>query len=906
MLPKDRIGESEVRQPESSNREKVEDMVGQSNLTHSQFLIWLGQSLAPDAPLYNMIQTFTFDTSLDVEVFQAAFQALIDCSDALRTIVEEVNGVPQQRVLESLVQKMEWIDMSGHPDPEGAYQAWLDKRRARMHDLQTCLFDTALIQLGPTRFVWYLNQHHLITDGWSFVLVYRRMAELYEGALQTGGVTQNKLPAYADYVQHERMFRETAAFARTEKYWADKMVAPPRPLTFYDAAPGKPTHRTERVVCDLGAERTAQLKAIATEKGIQTLNLELSLYNLFVTLFTAYLHRLGGNNSLILGSPFHNRPTPAFKETIGVFIEVCPLRLDVSEADTFITLHQKVMRETMNVLLNALPGTSRAEYNRAYEVLLNFVNVTFPPFAGTQPEVEWVHSGYGDRDHALRLQIHDFNATGSYKLHFDFNTHVFTAEQRAFAVQHFLRMLDAFLEDRDQPLHRVSLLTSAERTRFIEAFNLTAADYPAGQTIIQLFETQAARTPDAPALRLGEMRLTYSELNVRANQLAHHVRGMGIGAESLVAISMEHSLDMVIAILGVLKAGGAYVPIDPDYPPERAQVILEDLGLSPILLTQPHLREQFAGLTTRLLTLDDISISGETSMMNPPPAAAPGNLAYIIYTSGSTGKPKGVMIEHRSLVNYIWWAQRYNEYGPTEATVGCMIHRFDPKPIGCFCADRRPIHNAQIYILDKHLQPVPPGVIGEMCIGGAGVARGYLLRPELTEARFVPNPLEPGATLYRTGDLARWTPDGQMQFLGRADHQVKIKGYRIELGEIESILLEHPDVETAVVTVFQPEIPARPINRAACNAACPITIRAHFQFAAGVCNTCRDFDTLKDRFRDPTLKPLPICRSFLMMPGKPKRQIRLHGALQWRQRQQLHALPAGQRVGNAAAGIQPG
>lgn len=933
------------------------DLAAQSNLTRSQFLIWLGQTLAPDAPLYNMIQTFRFEAVLDVESFQQSWATLVASSDALRTIIEEVDGVPQQRVLDSLPYRLEWVDLRGENDPVRAYQVWLEARRTRLHDNGKRLFDTALVQLGEAHFIWYLNQHHLITDGWSFLLVYRRMAALYEQAIGVADASTNivtVMPSYVDYVRHERSFRESAAFAKAEGYWADKLATPTPSLTFYDRVPRTPTHRTERMVCDLGAERTARLKAISVEKGIQILNAELSMYNVLVMLFTAYLHRISGNQQITLGSPFHNRPTPAFKETIGVFIEVCTLRLDVAEDDTFMSLLQKVMKESLNVLRYALPGTSRAEYNRAYEVLLNFVNVTFPPFAGMQPEVEWVHSGYGDRDHALRLQIHDFNGTGSYKLHFDFNTQVFTEPQRELAIQHFLRVVDAFLDNREQPLQGVGLLTADEHIRLVEAFNQTAADYPADKTIIQLFEAQTASTPEAPAVRLGSTALTYSELNAQANRLAHHLRGMGIRPGMPVALSMEHSLEVVIAILGVLKAGGAYVPIDPTYPPERAQVILDDFGQESIFLTQAHLQAKFAGLKARILTQDSL---GQSETDDPSPAAKPEDLAYILYTSGSTGKPKGVMIEHRSLVNYIWWARGqylddqvrdfplfsslsfdltvtsiftplitggqivvypeesgvrgmsilkvieegavdvikltpahltliremdfsrtriktfivggenfktelarsisaafnhqvaiYNEYGPTEATVGCMIQRFDPVESALSVPVGLPGANAQIYVLDTHLNPVPTGVIGEMYIGGDGLARGYLNRPDLTAERFITNPFKAGTRLYKTGDLARWTTGGKLEFLGRADHQVKVGGARIELGEIESRLAAHPQIKESVVTVVHTHR-ATPEGDLQYCTRCGLA--SNFPGASyddqGVCHLCRAYDSYKDR-----------------------------------------------------------
>lgn len=953
------LSKKDLFQPDSTMEN---DIARQSNLTGSQFLIWMGQTLAPDVPLYNMIQTFSFEDDLDVGAFQRAFHALVASNDALRTVIDEVEGIPQQRVLESLDYHLDYIDFSNETDPDAAYRSWLDDCRVRLHDIGARLFDSALIKLGEARTVWYLNQHHLITDGWSFLLVYRRMAELYKQAIRGELAPPDNLPTYSQYRQHERTIRDSAAFERAQTYWQEKLAVPTPPLTFYNRSPQVGNYRTERVVCDLGMERTTKLKAIAAEKGVQTLNTEFSLYNLLVTLFAAYLHRISGNTEITLGSPFHNRPTPAFKETIGVFIEICPLKLEVAEDDTFMTLLQKVMTENFSVLRNALPGTSRAEYNRAYQVLLNFVNVTFPPFCNYQPQVEWVHSGYGDRNHALRLQVHDFNNTGSYKLHFDFNTHVFTPEQCDVAIHHFLRVVDTFLDDREQSINGVSLLTANEAHQFVKAFNQTAAAYPTDQTIVTLFQAQVERTPDAPALKLGDHVLTYTELNEQANRLAHHLRDHGVVPETTVAICMNHSFEVVIAILGVLKAGGAYVPIDPAYPADRVQVIVDDLSLEQsqplLLIMQPNMRETLANVGTRLLTLDETEPS---SSDNPPLAASPDNLAYIIYTSGSTGKPKGVMIEHRSLVNYIYWAGQqylkgqvfdfplfsslsfdltvtsiftplitggqiviypedngvrgmsilkvieegivdivkltpahltlirgmnfshtrikafivggedfktelaraishsfddqinlYNEYGPTEATVGCMIHRFDPAidialsvPIG------KPAANAAIYVFDKHLNLVPTGVIGEMYIGGVGLARGYFNRPDLNTERFIPNPFQPETRLYKTGDLVRWTTGGQLEFLGRADHQVKVGGARIELGEIEYQLLQHPHVQDCVVTVIHTHRATDTDELRYCTRC---GLASNYPGVSyddeGVCHLCHAYDGYKDRAQE--------------------------------------------------------
>jgi amino acid adenylation domain-containing protein/non-ribosomal peptide synthase protein (TIGR01720 family) len=399
-----------------------------------------------------------------------------------------------------------------------------------------------------------------------------------------------------------------------------------------------------------------------------------------------------------------------------------------------------------------------------------------------------------------------------------------------------------------------------------------------------------------------DQRLTYGALNRRANQLAHHLRALGVGPETLVGVCLERSLELVVALLGVLKAGGAYVLLDPEYPAERLAFMLADAG-APVLLTQAPVLERLPRQGAHVVCLDmEWPLIARQPEENLVGGAQPEHLAYVIYTSGSTGTPKAVLLEHRGLCNLVAaqirdfamgprsrvlqfaalgfdavvsevfvtlvagatlclarrerllpgpglttllreqritsvtlppsalavlpaddlpdlrsilsagepcsaeivarWApgrQFFNAYGPTEATVGVTLAACSPDgrspPIG------RPIANKRVYLLDAHLEPVPVGVAGELCIGGVGLARGYLGRPDLTAERFVPDPFAaiPGARLYRTGDLARYRADGAIEFLGRTDHQVKIRGFRVELGEVEAVLGRHPGVREAVV-----------------------------------------------------------------------------------------------------------
>lgn len=477
-------------------------------------------------------------------------------------------------------------------------------------------------------------------------------------------------------------------------------------------------------------------------------------------------------------------------------------------------------------------------------------------------------------------------------------------------------------------------LSAAEQRQLLVDWNATEMDLPSAMCLHEPIEHQARESPHAIALVCRDARLTYSELNARADRLALHLRLLGVGPETLVAVCLERSLEMVVALLGILKSGAAYVPLDPAYPKDRLAFMLED-SKPLVLVTKTASLEILPKTNSHVLCLDKFnSTAGSApSSCEPAPAVAPHTspLAYVIYTSGSTGKPKGVMVEHRNVLNFFaamnarvprrpndanesgaadsrntWLAitspsfdisvlellwtlsrgfkvvvyasddarstsslsapadysiaaliQRHavthlqctpsmaslflldeptrislgrlqtlliggelfpvnlarqlrkivsgtilNMYGPTETTVWSTMYQLPAQAVLPHCIPvGRPIGNTQIYILDPNLQPVPIGAVGELMIGGAGVARGYLRRDQLTTERFIPNPfpLKAGPRLYRTGDLARYLPDGNIELLGRMDQQIKIRGHRVELGEIEALFNEHPMVRESVV-----------------------------------------------------------------------------------------------------------
>jgi len=552
----------------------------------------------------------------------------------------------------------------------------------------------------------------------------------------------------------------------------------------------------------------------------------------------------------------------------------------------------------------------------------------------------------------LRLSLGEMAAGGSLAGVLTFNADLFDAETVSRMTTHFRRLLEAIVADSSCRLSDLPLLTQTERRQLLSEWSGARADFGPTACLHEMFERQAEIKREGVAVVSEGERLTYDELNRRANQLAHSLRSLGVGPDIRVGLLLEPSAETVVAVLGIFKAGGAYVGLDPHWPANRLAFALADaralaLVTDSALLSRSGLKELWeaggnealAGglLPCRLLCLDEEGESlAALRSTNPEPVARPDNLAYLIYTSGSTGAPKAVMIEHRQVVNYVRAASErlglrdgsyavqqslavdapvtylfaalslggelhllgrelagdaerlgnylqrenidyfkiapshlaallaepqpeavlprrlllvggealgrglaekvvmlgncavVNHYGPTETTVGVLTHPVQPcaqeaemeeseagngtdvvsGPAGTALATTgsvvslgRPLANTRVYILDRCMSLSPVGTRGEIYVGGAGVARGYLNRAELTAERFVPDPFsdEAGARLYRTGDLGRWRAGGEVEFLGRVDHQVKVRGFRVEVEEVETELEAHPGVRSAVV-----------------------------------------------------------------------------------------------------------
>ncbi|MEI6628848.1 MAG: amino acid adenylation domain-containing protein, partial [Alphaproteobacteria bacterium] len=581
--------------------------------------------------------------------------------------------------------------------------------------------------------------------------------------------------------------------------------------------------------------------------------------------------------------------------------------------------HQDVPFEQLVDYLNVSRDLNR---NPIFQILFSLQNVLEGDHLDLQLiEADSFASSYPIAKFDLSLNI--FENKEELGIRIEYSTEMFENKTIERMGAHFKELIDKVLSNPAQDMQSYSFLTSSEKQQLLLEWNDSKTEYPKDKTIQQLFEEQANKTPNNIALIYEDQELTYQQLNEKANQLAHYLIARGVGPDTLVAIAVEISLEMIIGLLAILKSGGAYVPLDPKYPQNRLQFMLEDTN-APILLTQSHLIEQLPPIITDVILLDkDQNEWKKYPATNPILSSQPHHLAYIIYTSGSTGKSKGVMVEHQNvhrlftatqnwfdfnsqdvwalfhsyafdfsvweiwgalfyggklciipynvsrdpshfyqvvmtkgitvlnqtpsafqqLINYdkslphkdfgqlryiIFggealnppilkaWFKRHgdkcpklvNMYGITETTVH-VTYLALRKSIATEAKSLigRPIPDLQLYILDSQLNLLPVGAIGEIYIGGAGVARGYLNRPDLTKEKFIENPFASNedrakgknTRLYKTGDLARYRPDGNIEYIGRNDEQVKFRGFRIELGEIKAAILKHNGVREAVV-----------------------------------------------------------------------------------------------------------
>lgn len=460
-----------------SENEAAGDLYARSNLTRMQMLYWTGYQMRPDVPLYAAPLIFDIPQALDIELFCAALQSAMDHSDVLRTVIQVVGGVPQQVVRSQAIAPVKIKDFSTEENSRTAARNWLIQIAHTPFDPSTSLVQFALAKVGPEAYLWLQNQHHIIADATSSFYVYQVIARTYEHlASQNGAATLLSITPFADYQEYERAYRDSAQFQRAERHWQQKLDKDIEPLRFFGQQGSKKGTQINRIEVVLDQARTAKLAAMAEQVEFRDLTMELTMFNLLATLFFGLVHHLTGNQRLTFLTPMHNRPTQAFRQTIGLLMELCPFVVDIEPDETFASLIRKLKLQTRGVMRFSQHGSSIALKNKAHDLMFNYHTRPSLTFNGQPITHEHLETGHSTESFALH--IHEFDGSGTLVFKFDFHSDIFTREQGETAVQIFDFLLNAFLADVEQPLAGIELPWSALQTAVSQAENEPPAPRP--------------------------------------------------------------------------------------------------------------------------------------------------------------------------------------------------------------------------------------------------------------------------------------------------------------------------------------------------------------------------------------------------------------------------------------------
>ena len=889
---------------------KLEHIFSTTNLplTRNQKRLWLIWKLNPDVASYIIPHTFKFTGSLDIDKFRESLEILFNRHHTIYSVIREMEGEPFLDIV-PVKPDLHLTDLSGLNSGEQTTRV----REILEGDLKTVfdlakgpLFRLYLIKTAHDEYYFRVSLHHIIFDGWSWSVFVKDINVIYNSLLNEKKINLDSIDIQQyDFAFWEKKSDKGKNTEELTSFWKENLTGSSKAINFPYDFPRREniSGRGNYVPVKLTSELTEKLREISREEGS-------SLFATMLAAFGVEMHRYSGDDDLNIGLPVAYRPHSKLENIFGMFVNTVVVRLKYGNDLTF----RKVISQTGDAALNAM-----AHQELSFENVVKIINPERS--TGSNPLFQvsfvWQHNfetplsleGIKAEKYAGSDRITPFDITvyfwenGSViEGEIEYSTDLLKHESILRIRENFVNLLEIMVSNIDSLVDSVQFISDDEKL-LIESFTQTATGYPGDKTIIDLFREQVALYPGKTALVYKEKSLTYMELDWRSNRLARTLRNSGVADNQPVGIVAEKSIDIIVGILAILKAGGGYVPVDPDYPIQRINFILQDSG-SKIVLVQ----DKYEGLSIE--GISKISLNSFSSYSDNhseiPSGVTSESLAYIMYTSGTTGIPKGSMIWQKGVVrlvrntNYInltnedkilltgaivfdattfeiWgallngatlyvvdketilspkslgeellnnnitvlWltsalftqiaesrtdifrklkyllsggdvlsAQHINRvrnsnpslkvingYGPTENTTFSTTFLIEKDyetniPIG------KPISNSTAYIFDSHLNYQPVGVIGELFVGGDGLSMGYLNREELNSRSFVQHPLRPGERLYRTGDYTRWLPDGNIEFHGRIDNQLKIRGFRVEIGEIAAVIAELEGVVEAVI-----------------------------------------------------------------------------------------------------------
>ncbi len=903
--------------------------LGPTPLSHGQRALWFMHQLAPNSTAYHLARAVRIHSQLDATALQQAFQALIDRHPALRTTFSSRGGEPFAQLHPQAQVCFELEDATGW-SPE-ALEERLDADSQKRFELERGpLFRVSLFRRGPQDHVLLLVVHHLVADFWSLVQLVSELVPLYLQA-RAGKPLSLPLPGAtpADHTQWQSALLQSPEGAQLWEYWRSNLagVLPTLELHTDRPRPAVQTYRGASHAFSIDPALTVKLKALAQSSGA-------TLYATLLAGFQVLLHRYSGQDDLLIGSPAAGRSRSRFTGLFGYLVSPVVLRARFEDQPSFATLLERTRRSVLGALehqdfplpllverLQPRRDPSRSPLFQTMFVLQRahaLADEGMTAFSLDEAGARMELGGLSIESLALSRRVAQFDLTLSLAEvgpglsgAFEYNSDLFEPSTLSRMAEHF-QVLLAGIVDAPQTAVGAFALESDANPRAPRLARVAGSCVGVTRRVA----AQAALSPEAIAIQCGEERLTYRDLDERANRLAHRLVEQGIGLETIVGVCLPRSPELVVAELAILKAGGAFLPLDPSLPADRLAFMLDD-SRAQLLITTTPLAAVLPSTPRALLLIDRESPALNLQGAEAPKVEPKGEqLAYVVYTSGSTGRPKGVLVTHGAFASYLDGAQGFlrlsptdrvlqlsgigfdvaaeeifptlcrgatlvlwpeqgvpgipelvkfldrerltvvnlpspywhiwvealgsernrpprslrlvvtgsektsslhferwrravgiqpaliSGYGPTEATITSLV--FEPEsdamsvdtaclPIG------RPVGAIEAWVLDPLKRPVPTGVPGELWLGGPQLARGYLGLPELTAARFVPAPFDTGSRLYGTGDRVRQLPDGNFEFLGRLDEQIKVRGFRIEPGEIEATLATHPTVRQAVV-----------------------------------------------------------------------------------------------------------
>ncbi|WP_147206279.1 non-ribosomal peptide synthetase, partial [Segetibacter aerophilus] len=874
----------------------------------SQQRLWFIDQLEGSAN-YHIPAVLRLKGQVHTEALEFALKTVLERHEALRTVLKDEDGQVYQHILDSSSWKLEIRDDKKFADQFSLNQ-FIEAFQSKSFDLSSdFMLRAVLVTISDDQHILLVNMHHISSDGWSMSVLVKEVVELYSSFTENRPARLEPLPLqYADYSVWQTNHLKGDVLDKKLGYWRNKLEGVEPLILPTDSSTSSKQLGGGTYKLSVDKKLAEELQLLSQQKGA----------TLFMTLLTAFkvlLYNYTNQDDICIGTPIAGRQQPEVANLIGNFVNTLALRSHISPDATFDALLQQVRTTTLEAYQN-----QEIPFERIVEILPVDRNTNKSPvfqvvFAvQNTPEVPVIQLGnlqlsnnnsssYNSTKFDLTVIVSE--TVNGLNIGIDYGANLFAADTIERFANNFKVLLTSIVEQPQKEIKFLKAISSEEEQRLSVEFNDTFLAAEGSKSLIDCFEAQVAKTPYNTALLFGEEKITYKKLDDLSNQLAHLLISNGVKSGDLVPLCIDRSIEIIVGILGILKAGATYVPIDPDYPAERINFIVQDTKAK-IVVTK-NLQVGIGNIGFIIDLGNGMNALNGFSKERPFQALNSSTLAYVIYTSGSTGTPKGVLIDQASVVSLVAWHLKefevtsdskatsvagvgfdafvweiwpyllvgasiniidnntrllidalialyksqgithsfistalveefvaksrddirslkflltggdklasinladinytlVNNYGPTENTVVATSYKLPALIDTSTPLIGAPISNTKIYITNNQVQLSPIGVFGEICIGGKGLAKGYLNRPELTAEKFIANPFKPEGSelMYKSGDLGRWLPNGNIEFLGRKDDQIKVRGHRVEIGEIEAVVLQSGLVKQVLIFV---------------------------------------------------------------------------------------------------------